>query len=152
MRRGEALGLRWTDLDLDGQQLNIVQTLAAVNYQPVFSTPKTKRSRRLVYLDADTIRLLRSHRPRQREERLAAGPAWGGDEYQLVFTDELGGPINPDWVSRDFRTKVRAADVPTIRLHDLRHTYATRALKAGVHPKVVSDRLGHASVGVTLDL
>ena len=55
-------------------------------------------------------------------------------------------------MSRDFRTKVRAADVPTIRLHDLRHTYATLALKAGVHPKVVSDRRGHASVGGTLDL
>jgi integrase len=151
MRRGEALGLRWRDLDLDGAELHIVQTLAAINYKPVITTPKTKRSRRLIYLDGDTIAVLRAHRARQREERLAAGPAWDG-EYDLVFCDELGGPLNPDWVSRDFRGQIRRAMVRDIRLHDLRHTYATLALKGGVHPKVVSDRLGHATVGITLDL
>jgi len=117
----------------------------------VITTPKTKRSRRLIYLDGDTVAVLRAHRARQREERLAAGPAWDG-EYDLVFCDELGGPLNPDWVSRDFRGQIRRAMVRDIRLHDLRHTYATLALKGGVHPKVVSDRLGHATVGITLDL
>lgn len=151
MRRGEALGLRWVDLDLDGAQLHIVQTLTSVNYQPVFTSPKTKRSRRLLYLDLETVKLLRTHRVRQREERLAAGPAWNG-EHELVFCDELGGTLNPEWVSRDFRSKVRKAMVRDIRLHDLRHTYATLALKGGVHPKVVSERLGHATVGITLDL
>jgi len=152
MRRGEVLGLRWTDVDLDALELHIVQTLAAVNYQPVFSTPKTKRSRRLVYLDEDTVKILRAHRQAQRQERLAAGEAWEGAEFDLVFCDELGGPLNPDWISREFRRQVTEAGVAAIRLHDLRHTYATLALKAGVHPKVVSDRLGHATVGVTLDL
>ncbi len=151
MRRGEALGLRWRDLDLDGAELHVLQTLVSINYKPVFSTPKTKRSRRLIYLDDDTIGVLRAHRGRQREERLAAGPDWDG-QHDLVFSDELGGPLNPDWVSREFRTQVRQAMVPDIRLHDLRHTYATLALKGGIHPKVVSDRLGHATVGITLGL
>lgn len=70
----------------------------------------------------------------------------------FVVRDDLGGPIHPDWFSREFNRIVRMIDVPHIRLHDLRHTYATLALKAGVHPKVVSERLGHATVGVTLDL
>ncbi len=151
MRRGEALGLRWRDLDLDGAELHIVQTMAAINYQPVVTTPKTKRSRRLVYLDGGTVGVLRAHRTLQREDRLAAGPAWDA-QHDLVFCNQLGGPLSPDWVSRDFRIKVRGTLLRDIRLHDLRHTYATLALKAGVHPKVVSERLGHATVAITLDL
>ena len=69
-----------------------------------------------------------------------------------MFTDELGEPVHPDAFSREFRRHVAEADLPAIRLHDLRHSYATLALKAGVHPKVVSERLGHATIGVTLDL
>jgi integrase len=71
-----------------------------------------------------------------------------------VFRDELGRPLHPDWFSREFNLLVRRAGVPRIRLHDydLRHTYTTLALKSGVHPKVVSERLGHATVGITLDL
>jgi integrase len=151
MRRGEALGVRWSDLDLDAGEVHIVQTLASVRHQLVFTTPKTKRSRRQVYLDDQTVRLLRAHRAKQRQERLVAGPAWDG-EHDLVFTDEIGQPLDPEWVSRDFRRKVRNTTLDDIRLHDLRHTYATIALKAGVHPKVVSERLGHATVGITLDL
>jgi len=151
MRRGEVLGLRWRDVDLDAAELHIVQTLTAVNYQLVFSTPKTKRSRRLISLDTDSVRIVRAHRRRQREERLAVGPAWN-DEHDLVFCTEAGEPLNPDRVTHDFRTKSKRAKMKAIRLHDLRHTYATLALKAGVHPKVVSERLGHASVGITLDL
>jgi integrase len=69
-----------------------------------------------------------------------------------VFRDEADGLTHPDWFSREFRRVVAAAGSTPIRLHDLRHTYATLALKAGVHPKVVSERLGHATVGITLDL
>lgn len=151
MRRGEALGLRWRDLDLDGAELHIVQTLASINYQPVVTTPKTKRSRRLIYLDEGTVGVLRCHRAAYRVERLAAGAVWDSNN-NLVFCDELGGMLNPDWISRDFRIKIRQALLRDIRLHDLRHTYATLALKGGVHPKVVSERLGHATVGITLDL
>lgn len=151
MRRGEALGLRWSDVDLDSSQIHVSQTLTTVRYQPTLSTPKTKRSRRAIYLDATTIQSLRSHRTRQREERLAAGEVWNPD-LNLVFTNEIGDELHPEWVTRHFVRLREAAAMPKIRLHDLRHTYATLALKAGVHPKVVSDRLGHASVGITLDL
>jgi integrase len=96
--------------------------------------------------------VLKEHRRRQREEQLVAGRAWDSAN-DLVFRDELGAPLHPDWFSREFNLLVRRAGVPRIRLHDdLRHTYATLALKAGVHPKVVSERLGHATVGITLDL
>jgi integrase len=151
MRRGEVLGLRWPDLDLDAGELAVVHTITTTGYTPVVSTPKTNRSRRVVYLDDQTVRVLREHRRRQREERLAAGPAWENG-MDLVFRDELGRPIHPDWFTREFARQVRLSGLPEIRLHDLRHTYATLALKAGVHPKIVSERLGHATVGVTLDL
>lgn len=151
MRRGEVLGLRWSDVDLDGGQLAVVQTLTTVNNKPLLSPPKTTRSRRVVFLDEHTIKVLRDHRRRQREERLAAGPVWDST-HDLVFRDELGGLVHPDWLTREFGRLVRSAGLLSIRLHDVRHTYATLALKAGVHPKVVSERLGHATVGITLDL
>jgi integrase len=151
MRRGEVLGLRWRDVDLDGAQLAVVQTLSTAGGQMLVAPPKTQRSRRTIYLDAQTVGVLKGHRLRQREEQLAAGPAWDSSN-DLVFRDELGGPLHPDWFSREFNLLVRRAGAPRIRLHDLRHTYATLALKTGVHPKVVSERLGHATVGITLDL
>ena len=151
MRRGEVLGLRWSDVDLGNAQLAVVHTLTTVDYQPVISTPKTKRSRRVVYLDATTIIHLGAHRQRQEIERQAAGPDWC-DDLDLVFRDEFGRPLNPDWFSADFGRRLRSSELPKIRLHDLRHTHATLALKAGVHPKIVSERLGHSSIAVTLDL
>jgi integrase len=151
MRRGEVLGLRWRDVDLDGAQLAVVQTLSTVGWQMLIAPPKTQRSRRTIYLDAQTVDVLKEHRRRQREEQLAAGPTWDSSN-ELVFRDELGGLLHPEWFSREFNMLVRRAGVPRIRLHDLRHTYATLALKTGVHPKVVSERLGHATVGITLDL
>jgi integrase len=151
MRRGEALGLWWRDVDLDARELAVVQTLTTIDYGMIFTTPKTPRSRRVIYLDEGTVGELRRHRRRQREEQLAAGPAWDGS-HGLVFTDELGQPVHPDRFGRNFTRLVERLGLPKIRLHDLRHTYATLALKAGVHPKIVSERLGHATVGITLDL
>jgi integrase len=117
----------------------------------IVSTPKTAKSRRTIYLDPDTISILRAHRKQQIEARLAAGSLWV-DDSDLVFVDPIGQPINPDWFTREFNRRVRDSGLQRIRLHDLRHTFATLALKNGMHPKVVSDRLGHASVGITLDL
>ena len=152
MRRGEVLGLRWGDLDFDAGQLAVAQTITTAGFgQIVSGPPKTPRSRRHVFLDDATLAILREHRQRQREDRLAAGPAWDADN-DLVFRDELGGVIHPDWFSNEFWRLLRKAGIKRIRLHDLRHTYATLALKAGMHPKIVSERLGHATVGVTLDL
>jgi integrase len=151
MRRGEALGVRWTDIDLSGGRLAIVQTVTTVNDKVVISPPKTARSRRSISLDAATIAALREHRRRQAEERLKAGTMWA-EGSDLAFTDELGRPVHPSAFSRLFVTCARREGLPAIRLHDLRHTYATVALGAGVHPKIVSERLGHATTGVTMDL
>ncbi|MEP6660554.1 MAG: site-specific integrase, partial [Acidimicrobiales bacterium] len=151
MRRGEVLGLRWGDIDFDAAQLGIVQTLTTVDFVPTFSPPKTARSRRVVYLDDQTMSVLKQHRRLQRQERLAVGEVWDTTN-DLAFRDDLGRLLHPEWFSREFVRLTRLAGLPRIRLHDLRHTYATIALKAGVHPKVVSERLGHATVGITLDL
>lgn len=100
-------------------------------------------------LDSTTVTALKQHRARQAEERLAAGSAW--DDHGLVFAREDGTPIHPERFSRWFQRQLRAAGLPRIRLHDLRHSHATLDLRAGVHPKVVSERSGHANIAITLD-
>ena len=150
MRRGEVVGLRWVDVDLDRGVVSVVHTITTVHGRPVESTPKTAKSRRRVSLDATSVAVLRLHRAAQREQRLQLGPGWA--DHGLVFCQYDGSPLHPDYVTRRFRTLVEETGLPRIRLHDLRHTYATLALQAGVHPKVVSERLGHATVGITLDL
>jgi integrase len=150
MRRGEVVGLRWVDVDLDRAVASVVHTITTVHGRPVESTTKTAKSRRRVSLDASSVIVLRAHRAAQRKERLVVGAGW--IDHGLVFCRYDGSPLHPDLVTRRFRTLVEQAGLPKIRLHDLRHTYATLALRAGVHPKVVSERLGHATVGITLDL
>jgi integrase len=150
MRRGEVVGLRWVDVDLDRGVVSVVHTITTVHGRPVESTTKTAKSRRRVSLDATSVAVLRLHRAAQREQRLQLGPGWA--DHGLVFCRYDGSPLHPDYVTRRFRTLVEETGLPRIRLHDLRHTYATLALQAGVHPKVVSERLGHATVGITLDL
>jgi integrase len=149
LRRGELLGLSWEAVDLDAGRVAVTQTLIEGKREPRFSEPKTKRSRRNVALDPATVAVLRAHRKAQAAERLAWGPAYRGQG--LVFCREDGSPIWPRTFSRAFGTLAKAADLPAIRLHDLRHTHATLALAADVHPKVVQERLGHANVGITLD-
>ncbi len=148
-RRGELLGLTWRRLDLDGARLAIESTVVMVAGQPTVSAPKTARSRRTVALDAGTVMVLRDLRRAQAERRLLLGPAYRASD--LVFCREDGEPIRPDTVGPRFKRLAKAAGVPSIRFHDLRHTHATLALRANVHPKVVSDRLGHASVAFTMD-
>ena len=149
MRRGEVLGLRWEDVDLEAQSLYIRQTRVMTGYEPLLSTPKTRRGKRLVALDPATTVALKENRRRQRLERLAAGCPWLKTGY--VFTREDGEPYHPERVSKLFLQGAKKVGLPRIRLHDLRHTYATLALGAGVHPKIVSERLGHANIGITLD-
>ncbi|MCH8993430.1 MAG: site-specific integrase [Chloroflexi bacterium] len=146
LRRGELLGARWKDLDVG--RLAVVQTLLDVGNQIRYSTPKTVKGRRLISLDPATVAALREHRKGQIEERLALG-AW--PDHDLMFTREDGEPIHPAWLTRAFRQRVKDAGVPRIRFHDLRHTHATIMMRAGIHPKVVSERLGHATVSITLD-
>jgi integrase len=150
MRRGEVLGLSSDAVDLENGRLAVRQTLTVADYKPRLAQPKTERSRRDVALDSDTVAALRDHRKRQLEERLAAGELWQ-NELGLVFTDAIGRPIHPQSFSESFERHVAAAGLRGIPLHGLRHTHATLALQAGVHPKVVSDRLGHYSAAFTLD-
>lgn len=150
MRRGEVLGLRWKDLNFEASRLSIRQTLLSVNNEVRLSTPKTARGRRSVALDSMTLAVLRAHRSRQLEERLAHGADY--EDLDLVFARADGRPVHPETVSQAFERRVRSAGLPRIRFHDLRHTHATLALAAGVHPKVVSERLGHATVAFTMDV
>jgi integrase len=155
MRRGEVLGLRWQDVDLDAGHLSISRTLITTDVQRVgepgmaWGTPKTGKGRRKVALDPGTVTALRKHRTRQLEERLAGGSAY--EDGDLVCCLEDGRPLHPKTFSYYFGRHVRRLGLPKIRLHDLRHTHATLALKAGVHPRVVQERLGHANVSITLD-
>ncbi len=149
LRRGEALGVRWRDLDLDGARLSVSQTVVSVDYAVLCSEPKTQAARRSVALDPDTVRVLREQRKQQVEERLALGGY--SDDRDLVFCNIDGGPLHPSNLSKRFDRLVKGAGVPRIRFHDLRHTHATLALRAGIHPKVVQERLGHATIAITLD-
>ena len=150
MRRGELLGLRWRDVDLRGGTLSVCQTGQWLTRQGVvFRPPKTAKSRRSIALSDDTRRALQAHRQQQLEERLALGPAYS--DRDLVFATAAGAPVDPSNLSRAWATIVRAAGLQRIRFHDLRHAHATLLLREGVHPKVVSERLGHASMAITLD-
>jgi integrase len=149
MRRGELLGLRWKDIDLDAGVVRVAQARVRAGNRVVAGEPKTARGRRTLALDPTTVAALRQHRKRQTEERLAAGPHFA--DSGLAFTMPGGTPIHPNRFSLWFRRHARAAGLPAIRLHDIRHSYATAGLAAGVPPKVMSERLGHATVAFTLD-
>jgi integrase len=150
LRLGEALGLRWDDLDPESGRLVVRRALQRQRGNGlVFVEPKTGRSRRTVHLAAGTLDVLSEHRQRQREARLLNGPAW--QEGNLVFCTVIGRPLEGGQVSWRFRKALGVAGLPRIRLHDLRHTAATILLTRGVHPKVVQEMLGHSTITLTLD-
>lgn len=149
-RRGEALGLRWVDTDLDRAKVNLQQTIGKVAGKIEVGTTKSGAGRRPVALDADLVALLRDHRERQDAEKELVGV--GYDDQDLVFAGPDGSPVYPEGVSRMFGEQAAKAGLPVIRLHDCRHTWATLALQSGVHPKVVQERLGHANVSITLSI
>lgn len=150
MRRGEILGLRWSDIDFVAQRLSIRQTIILVNYEVTAGTPKTSRGRRSIALDPATVAVLRAHRKRQEEERASLDA--GYTDHGLVFAKVDGSPLNPDYFSQVFDRTVARLPITKIRLHDLRHTHATMGLASGIAPKVMSDRLGHATVAFTQDI
>jgi integrase len=150
MRRGEVLGLRWSDVDLDRRRLSVSQAVILVAYELVVSDIKTDTGRRTIDLDERTVAVLRGWRTRQLEERLLVGSEY--EDHDLVFARPDGAPTNPDLFSQSFDRLVARADLPRIRLHDLRHTHATILLKAGVPVKVVSERLGHAGPAFTMSV
>jgi integrase len=148
LRRGELLGLRWSDLK-DGV-LTVNQSIERIKGELAFKAPKTKTSRRSITLPTVTIQALQEYRAVQAEERLKLG--LGRDPRGLVFTRADGQPLDPDSLSKAFRRLVAVADVTPITLHGLRHTHISHLLMDGVHVKVVSERAGHANVNITLSV
>jgi len=148
LRRGELLALRWSDVDLHAGVLHIRHTLTVTTGIRALTPPKTKSGRRTIPLPPTCLAALREHRSRQLEARLSA-PEW--IERDAVFTASNGEWLDPGNLSRMFTRLVIAAGVKRIRFHDMRHTSATLLLKQGVNPKVVSERLGHANIAITLD-
>lgn len=150
MRRGELLALRWREVDLEARRLAVVATMTWRHGEPAYTTPKTERARRRVALLPEMVEALRRQRLIQRRWQMQAGAAWQGGRYDAVFSDELGFPLHAGRVAQQLNGLLTAADIATIRFHDLRHTCATLLLERGVHVKVVSELLGHSSVSITL--
>lgn len=161
MRRAELLALRWADLDLKRATVQVRRSLEWVKddqrvsddqpaFKAVFTEPKTSMGRRNITLPTGAVTALKAHRKRQQEERLRAGPHY--QDHDLVFCLPDGSPVPPYEVSRKLGNILKGAGLPPVRFHDLRHTHATLLLEQGVHPKVVSERLGHSSITVTMDI
>jgi integrase len=150
LRRGEALALTWPKIDLEVGTVRIDRSLGVVDGRLTFGPPKSDSGRRTVALDAESVRILRSHRAAQNAEKLALGAGYVDDG--LVFAHEDGSPLRPEWASKRFQTLSAASSLPRIHLHDLRHSAASVALSAGVPMKAVSERLGHSTMGITADI
>lgn len=150
MRRGELLGLTWRSIDFDAARLSVTQTVTAPDYKMIVSDVKTGNSLRTIDLDPRTIAVLRSWRKRQLETYMQTGVRT--DDSGFVFARPDGQPIHPDHFSQTFERLMPKMDLPTIRLHDLRHIHATLLLQANVPIKVVSERLGHSSVAFTMQV
>jgi integrase len=149
-RRGEALGLRWSDVDLENGTASIVQTLQRLRGKGlVVQPPKSDKSRRSIALDHVTVAMLREHRGRQLLNQVELGEAY--HNRGLVFPGPLGEPLDPSVLTRNFEKLARNAALSGTRLHDLRHFHATLLLQTGTHPKIVQERLGHSSISITLD-
>lgn len=147
MRRGEVLGLRWQDIDFERRSIAVRQAVVSVAYEVIYSTPKNHRAR-VIDLDARTLIQVARHRQRQ----AAVRDEWGSgyQDADLVFCKEDGSPLHPHSFSQAFERIVARSVLPRIRLHDIRHTHATIALRAGVPAKVISERLGHESPAFTM--
>jgi integrase len=150
LRRGEAVALRWTDIDLDAGLLAVRGTLGRIGGKLVISEPKTDRSRRTVPLGAPLVAMLRTHHAHQAAEQLRAGEQW--QHSGLVFTTELGGPVDPRNILRTVELAATRAGMDGVGVHTLRHSAAVAWLEAGVHIKAIADLLGHSSIAVTGDI
>ena len=148
MRRGELLGLRWMDVDVEASRLSVRQAIVSVAYDLQLSDVKTSNGRRTIDLDEGTLAVLEEWRSRRDQEHRMLGTSRRADE--LIFCHADTAPTHPDVFSQIFDRTVARSGLPIITLHDLRHTHATLLLKAGVPIKVVSERLGHASPSFTM--
>ncbi|MER5707343.1 site-specific integrase [Streptomyces sp. NPDC002122] len=149
LRRGELVGLRWADVDLDHRVLYVRQQTQRRRGVLYDDDPKGRR-RRAVPLPAMCIAPLRWHRMRQNDQRVKAGEEWKGSDY--VFTTRTGSPVEPRNVYRSFTRVAASAGLRVIRLHDARHGCATLLTAAGVAPRVVMEILGHSQISITMDV
>jgi integrase len=150
LRRGELLGLRWDDVDLEGGTLRVGRALVREGGRHAVGETKTRRGRRQVRLTPRTVNALKAHRKRQLEEKLRLTGLY--EDSGLIFATQRGTAVNPEnLIRRSFKPLLNRAGLPDIRFHDLRHTCATLLLARGVHPKLVQELLGHATIAMTLD-
>jgi integrase len=150
MRLGEILGLHWEDVDLEKGQISVTTTLQFLKEKgPIFSQPKSQKSRRTIVIPEAVVEVLKEHKLKQEEEKLLAGSKW--EDFGLVFCTSRGTPLSSRNLLRYFQETLRKVGLPKIRFHDLRHTTATLLLVQGVHPKIVQELLGHSQISVTLD-
>ena len=156
MRRGEILGLKWRDLDLDEGVLHIQRILTRIPSKLpgkgfTEAEPKTERGRRSILLPAFTVEALKAHQVKQLEARRKAGVEWQDHDY--VFCTSIGTHLNPTRdVLDQFKILLKKAGLPAIRFHDLRHSSATMLLGMKVHPKIVQEILGHSQISITMDI
>jgi integrase len=149
LRRGEAAGLEWTEVDLDNARVQVRRQRTVIGRQVVEGTTKSGAGERVIALDAGTVTVLRAHRKAQLQERMAWGEAW--QDTGKMFAKEDGAALHPEYISDRFRTLIAEAGLPPVRLHDLRHGAASLLLAAGVPMKVVSEVLGHSMMSLTAD-
>lgn len=147
MRRGELLGLKWSDVDWSAGCIWVRRNYTVVGGKKVIHTPKTHRSSRPIDVGPDVLEVLRQHRQHQEQQRLEVGDAWADENW--VFTTSIGTPIEPGNLYREFRRIIEKAGVKKIRFHDLRDTHVSLLALAGVDAKVISERVGHANVSFT---
>jgi len=150
LRKGEALGLRWSDIDFDGATLSVRNALQRIDGELRLVEPKSRSSRRTIALPDFAVASLRTHKARQNEERLRLGKSWQ-NELELVFTSTVGTPLDERAVTRHFKAMLVAAGLPESRFHDLRHSCASLLLAQGVQPRVVMETLGHSRISMTMD-
>lgn len=150
MRKGEALALRWADIDLKAGTVTVRGTLSRVGKKLIVTTPKTKSSHRVLPVPDGLVRVLRAHRTAQLEDRIRAANVWQNTGH--VFTTAMGAPIDPRNALRSIQAAARRAGIEDVDVHALRHSAATVMLDSGVHLKAVSQLLGHAGTQVTADI
>jgi integrase len=151
MRRGEVLGLKWDDVDFENKKIRIKRSLCFVSGKGlIFKEPKTKKSKRQISISQHVVNVLKKHKQKQEFQKEKLGVQYQ-DNNLIVCTDD-GKPLDPRNLLRQFYRLIEEANVPRISFHDLRHTHATILMQQGENPKVVSERLGHSRVGITLDL
>jgi integrase len=148
MRRGEILGLRWQDVDLEEAVLTVRVQLQRIGGKAQLVEPKTATSRRTIALPPVTVEALKRQRTRQHQERLLAGSKWR--DHDLIFASVIGTPMDAVTFARKFDQALKRAGLPHIRVHDLRHTVATFMLAQGIAPKLAMDALGHSNLSMTM--